>query len=93
MTRREFRQNVGRANLVKGLSSNPYTKDYAKGYLLGLRSYYHGEKFATPEEHQFWLCLGLEGDHCKALGDGYRVGFAGIPFALPAGLADEAAND
>ena len=93
MTRREFRQNMGRANLIKGLSSDPYTKDYAQGYLLGLRRYYHGEKFATLEEHQLWLHLGLEGDCRKALGDGYRAGFAGNPFVLPADMGDEAAND
>ncbi len=50
--------------------------DYGKGYQRGLRRYYHGESFGSPEEHELWLSLS---DDRQELGDGYRDGFAGNP--------------
>ena len=50
--------------------------DYQNGYRLGLRRYYHGERFGTSEEHE--KCLNLSG-YCQQMGDGYRDGFAGKP--------------
>ena len=53
------------------------SREYAMGYLRGLRRHYHGENFGTPDEHALWMSLGLDGDPRVDLGCGYRDGVAG----------------
>lgn len=55
--------------------------DIAKGYIRGLRRHYHGSNFGTPEEHLTWMALGTGNDPRVDLGNGYRAGFEGKPFA------------
>ena len=57
-------------------SVTPHKNDYERGYARGLRRHYHGENFGTPSEHDKWM--NIDG-HRKALGDGYRAGFEGLP--------------
>ncbi len=61
-------------SVAKGMQGN-----YAKGYMMGLRRHFYGERFGTEIEHEQMLLLGLEGDVHVDFGHGYRDGFAGIP--------------
>ena len=52
---------------------------YWKGYMQGLRRAYHGEKFGTAAEHQFFLSLITDPDADRQqIGIGYRDGLAAL---------------
>ena len=75
MTESEFEKLLAEATQLAS-SGTSAQKDYADGYLRGLRRHHHGDKFGSDEEHQKWLSLG----HSRvAEGKGYLDGFAGEP--------------
>lgn len=80
MTETEFHRNLSGAEILIRMSDDP---SFLEGYCRGLRRYYHGESFGTPEEHETWMALFAEtGDEQgRAKGEGYRQGLSGAAIA------------
>jgi hypothetical protein len=75
-----FKNWMSRADTLRGVSLEPDDSEFWAGYMLGLRSLYHGEKFGTEAEHELWF--GIDTDEPdmsrRSRGEGYRAGFAGV---------------
>lgn len=76
MTETEFHQNLSGAEILMRLSEDP---SFLEGYCRGLRRFYYGEFFCTPEEHQQWLALAAAAadEQSRAKGEGYLQGLSG----------------
>lgn len=57
MTAQEFRSHVARARMLRESAGDIDDQHYWEGYQRGLRRAYHGERFATEQEHRQWLGL------------------------------------
>ena len=80
MTETEFQSNVRAAEQFRRYAKYPEAEFWG-GYIRGLRSHYHGERFGTDNEHEIWSAMADNhgGDSARYIrGIGYRAGFEGI---------------
>ena len=72
-----FERCVKIADIYKAISSQ---SNFYIGYIRGLRKAYHGSAFGTDAEHETYMNIpAAEIDlNRRLIGDGYRMGFAGI---------------
>ena len=66
MTEQQFQSEIGRAETICRLTTNPIEGDYLVSYIRGLRRTYHGENFGTEEEHKLRLSLTSDVDGSAA---------------------------
>ncbi|KGO35589.1 MAG: hypothetical protein WBN83_02490 [Desulfoprunum sp.] len=75
MPEQEFLHNIAAAQSL--ISVQAYSA-FLNGYMRGLRCHFHGEAFATRQEHGLFMTLVDDPDTTKAaMGRGYRAGLSG----------------
>ena len=71
MNKQRFEHEMRKARTL----ATSQDQDYWAGYRQGLRHNYHGIKFGTEDEHQYWLAF--DGDEIRQQRlAGYRAGLA-----------------
>ena len=75
MTEADFKRELGKAQTMQSLESDPEKAAYWRGYQRGIRRNYHGPNFGTEEEHgRFMAAQDSPDAERRAIGRGYRDG-------------------
>jgi hypothetical protein len=79
MSESEFLHNMNAAQALFPIGAY---SSFISGYMKGLKCQFHGEAFATKQEHGRFMTLVNDSDPAKAaFGRGYRAGFTGKKIA------------